>query len=105
MTETVAAMTALADDVGLARHVQNYDSDRRKRAIARAMAAALAGGDSAVKAEAEARASAGYAKELEQLSRESVAAEQTCAKWDALKITWETCRSLLSLQKETVRHL
>lgn len=105
MAQTVTALAALADDVGMARHIQNYDSDRRKKALARAMAAALAGGDSVAKAEAEARSSPIYAKELEQLGKENANAEQVCAEWDALKIVWESCRSLLSLQRETVKHL
>lgn len=105
MAETVTAMAQMAADVGMARHVTNYDSDRRKRALSRAMAAALAGGESAAKAEAEARASESYGKELAQLGKEDAAAEQTIMEWDALKIVWESCRSLLSLQKETAKHL
>lgn len=105
MADTVAAMALMASDVGAARHVSNYDSDRRKRALARAMSAALAGGESAAKAEAEARASENYGKELAQLGREDMAAEQVIAEWDALKIVWESCRSLLSMQRETVKHL
>lgn len=105
MADAVTAMSRMAGDVGMARHVQEYDSDRRKRALARAMAASLAGGESAAKAEAEGRASEGYTKELNQLAKEHSAAEQVVMEWDALKLVWETCRSLLSLQRETVRHL
>ena len=105
MAETVTALAALVDDVGLARQVQAYDSDRRKRALARAMAAALAGGESAAKAEAEGRASEAYGKELAQLSKELTAAEQVTAQYDVLKIVWESCRSMLSVQKEAVKRL
>ncbi len=105
MVESVQELEAMASDVGLARHVQTYDSDRRKKALARAMGPALAGGDSVSKAEAEARASDVYAKELTQLAKEHMAAEQVTAKWDSSKLVWETCRSLLSMQRETVKHL
>ena len=105
LIETVEAINGMANDVGLARHVCEYDSDRRKRALARAMSPALAGGDSAAKAEAEARASETYAKELNQLAKEHASAEQVITNWEAAKLRWETARSLLSLQKESMRQL
>ncbi len=105
MIEAVQELEAMADEVGMARHIQTYDSDRRKKALARAMGPALAGGDSANKAEAEARASDTYAKEIAQLAKEHAAAEQTAARWDSLKLVWSTCQSLLAMQRETVRHL
>lgn len=105
MIEAVETLQQMADEVGKAAHVREYDGDRRKRALARAMAPALAGGDSAAKAEAEARASDTYAKELETLAKEHKAAEQVMSEWTAKKLVWESCRSLLSMQKETVKHL
>lgn len=105
MSESVTALAGLAGDVGLAKHVIEYDSDRRKRALARAMAAPLAGDSSVSKAEAEARASESYSKEMMQLGKEHAAAAQTIQEWDAIKLVWETCRSLISMQKESVRHL
>ena len=103
MVETVQAMDALADDVGLARQVREFSGDQRKRALARAMAAALAGGDSAAKAEAEARGSDTYGKELAVLERQLTAAEQTIARWDCAKIQWESCRSLIAMQREATK--
>ncbi len=105
MVQVVQALEAMADEVGRAAHVREYDSDRRKKALSRAMAAPLEGGESAAKAEALARADAVYSKELEQLAREHLAAEQTFSDWTAKKLVWETCRSLLSMQRETVKHL
>lgn len=96
-------MAVLAPDVGRAKHVLEYDSDRRKQALARAMRAPLAGGDSAAKAEAEGRASEVYAKELSQLGLEHKMSEEILMSWEAAKIGWETCRSLLAMQRETVR--
>lgn len=103
LTETADEMAAITDDVGMARQVREFSSDRRKRALGRAMQAALAGGESSSKAEAEARASEPYAKELQQLAKELTAAEQTIARWDVLRIKWETARSLLSVQKSQMQ--
>ncbi len=103
MIESVQEMERIAPEVGMAKHVLEYDSDRRKQALARAMRAALAGGESAAKAEAEARASDGYAKELSQLGVEQKMAEQTLKEWEVLKIKWETARSLLSMQREMAK--
>lgn len=105
MIEAVQALAALAPEVGLARHILEYDSDRKKQALARAMAAPLAGGSSAAKAESEARNDAVYAKELDTLARQHTAAEQTISRHDVLKIKWETSRSLLSMQRESVKRL
>jgi hypothetical protein len=105
MTESITPMEQLADDVGSARTVIEYSSDRRKRALARGCAAALAGGESVAKAEAEARASESYGKELEVLQKQHEAAEQTILRWEVNKLAWSTAQSLLSFQKETVRHL
>lgn len=105
MVETVEELSRMADDVGLARHVLSFDADRRKQALARSMSAPLAGDESVSKAEAQGRASPIYAKELDQLAKEHVAAEQRITKWDALKCVWSTCQSMLAMQRESVRHL
>jgi len=105
MVESIEAMQALADEVGTARTILEFSSDRRKRALARACAAALAGGESVAKAESQARADEAYGKELAVLQREHEAAEQTIAKWDVLKITWSGAQSLLAMQRESVKHL
>lgn len=103
MARQAEEMALLAPDVGRAKHILEYDSDRRKQALSRAMKAPLAGGESAAKAEAEARASETYAKELSQLSVEHKMAEEILMAWEASKIAWETCRSLMAMQRETVR--
>lgn len=100
MAAAVEEMERLSPEAGMAKHILEYDGDRRKQALARSMRAALAGGESAAKAEAEARASEGYAKELSQLGVEHKMAEQTLKSWEVLKIQWETCRSLLAMQRQ-----
>lgn len=105
LSEAADKLANMAADVGSAKHVLEYDGDLRKRALARAMKPALAGGDSAAKAEAEGRASDGYSQELGVLGKQHQAAEQVVAEWEAAKINWETARSLLSMLKETVRQV
>ncbi len=103
MIEAVQEMEKTAPQVGLAHHVREYDADRRKQALSRAMRAALKGGDAVSKAEAEARASEGYAAELAQLSIEHKMAEQTVTEFNVLKLKWETARSLLAMQREAAK--
>jgi hypothetical protein len=105
LAEACEEIGAMAADTGMAKHVLEYDGDRRKRALARAMAPALAGGDSGVKADAEARASEPYHKEMQQLGKEHVAAEQQVMAHEAAKLRWETCRSLLSMMRESIKQL
>jgi ribulose kinase len=103
LSEAADEMAAITDDVGRSRQIREFSSDQRKRALGRAMQAALAGGESTSKAEAEARASEPYGKELAQLAKELTAAEQTLARWDVLRIKWESARSLLSVQKSQMQ--
>lgn len=100
MARMAEDMAILAPDVGRAKHVIQFNGDRCKQALARAMRAPLAGGDSAAKAEAEARASEPYAKELSQLSLEHKNAEEILMAWEASKIAWETARSLMAMQRQ-----
>lgn len=103
MVETLQVMSALTNQVGIAKHVIEYDSDMRKKALSRAMAPSLVGGASASKAEAEARASDIYSKEMTVLAKRHEAALTTVEEYSVLKIQWETCRSLLSMQKEALK--
>ncbi len=105
MTEAVDSINAMAGDVGMAKHVIEYDSDRRKKALSRAMLPALMGGDSAAKAEATARASELYSRELEVLGKEHVIAMQTVSEFEALKLLWQTAQSLLAMQRESAKLL
>ena len=105
MIACIEELSAMAGNVGTSKTVLEFSSDRRKRALARAAAAALAGGDSAAKAELEARGSESYGKELDQLMKEHAAAEQIGMEWEALDRQWRTAQSLLSMMKETVKHI
>ncbi len=95
----------MAPTVATARHVREYDSDRRKRCLAVAALPLLKAGLSATAADTEARASEAYQSAMKQLGIEFVAAEKTLAEWDAIKIQVEVARSLLSLQKSQMQNL
>ena len=105
LVQTVEAMALMSASVGAAKHVIEYDGDRRKTALARAMAVSLAAGDSVSKADSEARASADYAKAMAAIGKQHQAALTEVEKYQCLKLQWETARSLLSMQKEAVKHL
>lgn len=86
MTETVAA----------ARQVKEYDSERRKRALALAVREFLIAGDSASAAETKGRASAIYGEALDRLSAELLMAEKTIAEHEAARVRWDSARTVSS---------
>jgi hypothetical protein len=96
-------LAALVPQVGKARQIIEFASDQRKRALAKAMTPYLDGGESASSAEAKARASFNYGEEMLVLAKALTKAEQTKAEWEALKVAWESSRSLLSMEKELSR--
>lgn len=105
MVMCIYELSAMAGNVGIAKHVAEYDGDQRKRALARAMSFSLAGGSSAAKSEQEARASEVYAKELAVLGKSHMTAMQQIEEYNVKKLEWQTAQSLLSMLKETVRHI
>lgn len=105
MVETVEAMKAMVGQVAIARQVKEYNGEQRKRILAIASAPLLLAGRSATASETEAKAGEPYRVALEQLGKQLVAAEETTLKWDTLRLRWETCRSLLTMQRETIKQL
>lgn len=103
--EVADEINTMAVKSGLAEHVLKYDADRRKQALARAMAAPLAGGATGIKAENEARISPLFEKEFDVLAKQHEAACVVDKEWDAKNTTWKTFQSLLSVQKESIRQL
>jgi hypothetical protein len=89
--------------LGAAKQVRDYDSDRRKSLLARHIVKHLKTGESATAAEAYGRADPAYHVELEALAEQREAAEKTIAESDAEYASFEACRSLLSMQKETLK--
>lgn len=98
-------LAELAPMVGLSKQVRAYDSDRRKNLLAKYMIAPLKAGESAASAEAHARGDAAYQNELELLADQLQTAEKFIAQNEAEHASWESCRSLLAMQRETIRNL
>jgi hypothetical protein len=92
-------LAALTEPLAKARAIREYDSDRRKRALALKVREFLAGGDSAAAAETKGRASVAYGEELDQLQQDLASAERTIADHEAARVKWETVRSALSALK------
>jgi hypothetical protein len=90
---------AIAPQVADARQVREYDSDRRKRVLSLAMQSFLQAGDSHAKADALARATDGYGSALDTLAAQLADAEHVIALDSALRIQWESMRSIQSMMK------
>jgi hypothetical protein len=96
---------ASAPAVAKAKQVRDYDSDRRKRALALGMVGYLNGGMSAAKAECLARASDEYGAMLDVLEAQLASAEQAIAEYEGLRCAWDAARTLISMNKELTRNL
>jgi tyrosyl-tRNA synthetase len=105
MLESLRAVQDMSNEVGVARTAREYNPDQRKRALARQMRGALAGGESAAKAEAEARGSDAYSKELDALMKQLTAAEQTIALYESHKLAWSSAQSLIANAREELKRL
>lgn len=93
--------------VASARQIREYDGDRRKRALSLSVRDVMnaAPDTSATAAEHKARACDGYGDSMNKLRDELRQAETVVAEWEALKIRFESLRSLLSIQKQIVNNL
>lgn len=95
----------LAPQMGVAKQVREYDSDRRKNLLAKFVVKHLIGGQSATAAETLGRADPAYEEGLKNLSTQLQDAETTIAQWQAENASFEASRSLLSFSKESMRNL
>lgn len=105
MVASVKAMEQMASSIGAARQVIEYNGDQRKRCLAIVALPLIKAGASSAASETESRASEQYGAALKQLAKELAMAETVRAEYENLKLQWETARSLLSLQKESIRNL
>lgn len=101
----VDKLSGMANSVALARHVREYDGDRRKRVLATATLPFLKAGGSSAAADTEARASETYHAAMQQLGKEFTSAEKVLADWDATRIQVDVLRSLLALQRSQITQL
>jgi hypothetical protein len=95
----------LAPQVGAAKQIRQFDTDRRKNLLAKYVVRALKEGHSATAAEAYGRSDEAYQTELAVMSREYEASEKTLAIWEAEQCSFEAARSLLSMMKESLKVL
>lgn len=98
LMEASDELSSLVDEVAKARQVKEWDGERRKAALGRAVTPLLAD-NSAAAAEHKARASEAYEKEMGVLARDLFSAEKSILKYDTTRIKWESARSLLSIAK------
>ncbi len=89
----------IARDVGAARTVVKFSTTRRDNLIAKYSEPFLKEGQSAAKAELQARVKADFHTELETLIKLDETAEITIATNDALEKVYDANRSLLSYSK------
>jgi hypothetical protein len=95
----------LEGDVATAITVIDYDKDRRKALLARYAKKHIDAGESAAAAETLARADKTYDEEFQQLFSQYELAQRVRKEYENEHISWETGRSLLARQRETMRTL
>jgi hypothetical protein len=98
-------MHELEGDVATAITVIDYDKDRRKALLARYAKKHIDAGESAAAAETLARADKAYDEEFQQLFSQYELAQRIRKDYETTHISWETGRSLLARQRETIRTL
>lgn len=99
MNRAAIDLGAMSSDVGDAKQVREFSSDRLKRAFSVAVVEFLDAGDSGVASEHRARASKAYGSSLHDLSEQFRTAMRVIEKYEALKVQFESARSLLSVEK------
>lgn len=88
-----------AENVGKAKQVREFASERRKNLLALYIDKDLP----SAKAEALARKNPEYLQRFDELALQSEAAEITIAKYAATQHSFEAARSLLSFTRESLR--
>lgn len=99
MQRCVKKLEAMSNDVGDAKTVKEFSSDRLKRAFSVTVAEFLDAGDSGVAAEHKARASKPYGAALHDLGEQYKTALRVIEQHEALKTMFESSRSILSTEK------
>jgi hypothetical protein len=97
---------ALAPEMATAITVIDLHSDRRKNMLARYSAPRIdKDGLSAASADTLARADKAYETEFQTLLSQYESAQSVKHEFEVEKISWETARSLLARQRETLKTL
>lgn len=99
MQKCALELQTLAQDVADAKTVKEFSSDRLKRAFSGAVSEFLGAGDGLGASEHQARASTAYGAHLADLELQYKEAMRVIEKHDAIKIMFESARSILSTEK------
>lgn len=102
MQRCALKLQSMAPDCADARTVKEFSSDRLKRALSINVAEFLEAGDSSAAAVDKARASKPYGTQLHDLSEQYRAAMRVIEQHDALKIVFESSRSILSCERAKI---
>jgi hypothetical protein len=105
LISAVKRLQKLATLVGSARQIKEFSSDQRKNALASEQIKFIQRGESVASAEACARSSALYIEKMTKLELAYADAEKVIAQWQADFAYYEACRSLLAMERETMRTL
>lgn len=93
----------MTDELADARMVVEYDGERKRTALSRAVLAAFkAGADSTSRAEHEARASASYEQSVHDLAKNLAMAERTRIKYETIKIRLDVLRGMIASQRALI---
>lgn len=101
----VKRLQKLAPLVGAARQIKEFSSDQRKNALAGEQMKFIQRGESVAGSEACARSNPVYLEKIAKLERDYSDAEKTIAQWQADFAYYEACRSLLAMERESMRTL
>lgn len=95
-------LSSMVPRVADARLILEYDSERRKAALSRAVLAAFkAGATSTSQAEHEARGSVKFEQDMKDLASAFAAAERVRTEYEVIRIKVDTLRTLVSAAKAT----
>lgn len=100
MNSCALAIAKLAPQVAEAKQAKEFNHDRMKRMLSVLVVEHLADGMSAAAAEHHARASDSYGSQLNDLADQYKSALRVIEEADAVKIKFESARSILSVEKQ-----
>ena len=95
----------LAPMVGRAKQIKEFNSDQRKNILAATQLEYIQRGESVAGSETMARANPTYLERLKTLEKSLEDAEATIAQWQADFAYYESCRSLMAMEREVMRTL
>lgn len=105
MVNAVKKLREISPLVGAAKAIINFDSERRKNALAKAQMTYILRGESVAGSEACARNNVEYLETINNLKEQFTEAERQILEYDVTRISWETARSLLAQQRESMKTL